>query len=182
MAEQLGSILGRTFGEIATGQDHKDWSGGSRLLRARANEAIAHCSANVEDTFHYLKRFCESPIEVVALAALLALFPNATAVAQKVDLRNHPDWKVAIVPQMPMRGFRLDFGIITRATRAIHGLECDGRSYHLDRRADNERSVVLWKHGCLIYRVTGSELCRDPIDALKPFYMKVEEHGRTALV
>jgi hypothetical protein len=117
------------------------------------------------------RHLCESPIECMAFAALLALLPTAS-VAEKPSLLCG-DWCIGIIPQMQRFGYRLDFGVIVRASRRIFGLECDGRRYHTDRHHDCVRSSELWQKGIIVDRVTGSSLFRDAIEAVTPFARRV---------
>lgn len=158
-----------------------DWSRGSKHVRRAVIMAFEQATDEAEMAFLRLRKKCESPIECVGLAAVLALFPDATAMESKGGLKS-AGWRRAIIPQMWYHRRRLDVAIVDRATKTVFSLECDGKDYHWNRSADSERDVELWGWGCLCFHVSGSALCRDPIAAVAPLKQKVIEHGRAAMV
>jgi very-short-patch-repair endonuclease len=151
----------------------RDWAGGSGFIRRVVGDLRVNMSLDAEDVFMRFVNVCESPIECIALAALLNLFPTAAVVKVKEELKGQEDWDFAIVPQMQFRGYRLDFGVLNRAHKTAFDLECDGRDFHRDKRRDGTRDVALWTHGVIAFHVSGSALCRNAHAALEPFARKV---------
>jgi very-short-patch-repair endonuclease len=126
----------------------------------------------------FISELCESPIEKVALSALVALMPWRTAVVTSKKMLKGGNWEYAIIPQMPCHGYRLDFGVLNRKRRMVFALECDGKAFHdgtSNQLRDNQRSVNLWKQGVLVRRVRGSALVRNPIEALRPFVDEITD-------
>lgn len=183
MTQAIGDILDSVLTTIVrdkrfVADNPRDWSAGKDFIKRRIAEIMTACSFDAEQTYYKLRDLCESPIECLGFAALLQGFPSATVVRTKAELREHPDWQIAIVPQMPHKGYRLDFAVIRRDNRCIHSLECDGRQHKTSAafKADVDRTVNLWKAGVLVWRVDGSALCRNPIIAIEPFIAKVWGH------
>lgn len=172
MTEHIGQSIAHalsSMGSLAL----PDWSGNSDLMRRRVSQVLADADAAAEMDFHQFKYRCESPIECVALAGLLVLFPGAVVADTARALKDESDWYIGIVPQMKVHGYRLDFGVLNNATKRVFDLECDGRAYHKNKRKDCARAVSLWRHGIVAFHVGGSALCRDTLAALRPFAEKV---------
>jgi very-short-patch-repair endonuclease len=183
MTQTVGSLVDNILANVVQAKKFatntpRDRSTGKQRIQGRISEALMSCSATQEDTYHRLKDCCESPIECLAFVALLCHFPTAHAVRKRRALREIPEWRIAIVPQMWHAGYRLDFAVIRRDIRATFALECDGRKFHRhNSKRDNDRTVDLWKSGVLVCRADGSALYRNPIAAIEPFVWKVRSNG-----
>jgi very-short-patch-repair endonuclease len=73
---------------------------------------------------------------------------------------------VALVPQVGVSGYRIDFGVTDTAApgRFVCGLECDGVAYHAAptaRDRDRLRQQVLEARGWTIYRVWSTDWFKD---------------------
>lgn len=124
------------------------------------------CTAEKREIFLRYSDACQSPIERIALAALLAM--SACIVAGADDrIPALEDWEIVVVPQAKIPPYRIDFAIIGKGPK-IFALECDGREFHQDHAADNERSLALLRAGVSVHRISGSALYRNPIAALQP--------------
>lgn len=132
-----------------------------------SSEAIANEERQARSAYEAGVNFCESPIEVALLRALvIADFANGTIghTPVHVDLKAMmPEAPVVIVPQMKFGAYRLDFGL---AVRAPHGViwfaaECDGAGFHA-AKPDTLRDGVLASFGVETIRLSGREINRSP--------------------
>ena len=117
---------------------------------------------------------CESPLECMALAALInADWPHFTTIPPLVhDAKAEaelPEGDLIIVPQFAFVRHRLDLAVIVRGRlgQRIVAIECDGKEYH-DPVADAARDRYLKSWGLRTYRITGKELYRDAARAVEP--------------
>lgn len=125
---------------------------------------------------------CESPIECMALAALVTLdWPQfltippivhnarADATLQEGDL--------LIVPQMAMLRHRLDFGVVANINgyRRVIGIECDGEAYHQDAERERARDRYMRSWDIPVFHLTGSEINADANGALRPIAIQFAE-------
>jgi REase_MTES_1575 len=186
VAEIVGTIVERLVDRMRNGGDPVcDWSFNSDLIRRRVGVLCDQMSATNEEAFYRfvgrtetpIKGRMESPIERIALAALLVLLPQADIVEAARSLKDRDDWLFAIVPQMRIAPWRIDFGVLNRATSQAFALECDGREFHRQSAVaaiqEIDRTVDLWERGIIVHRVSGAELFRDPLLALEAFVRKV---------
>jgi len=124
------------------------------------------CTEEKRQTFVKHSASCESPIERIALAALLANY--ACLVVSAGDPIPKPEsWEIVAIPQARVTPYRLDFALIGEQRR-IYALECDGREFHLDHNRDNKRALALARQGIYVLRISGTALYRDPINSLRP--------------
>lgn len=133
------------------------------------------CTPEKREAFLRYSSACESPIERIALAALLAS-SACIVVDAEAKVPNPEPWEIVVVPQAKVPPYRLDFAVIGNGPR-IFALECDGRDFHKNHDADNRRSISLAEKGVQVFRISGSALYRDPIKHLQPFVDMVR--GRT---
>lgn len=174
MTEAIGSVLARALKSYGDREFDADWSAGSQFFRKQALATLTHASQEGEEAFHAFKGVCESPIECLALAALVVLLPEAKFVASKQELKDDQEWTLGVIPQMAFKGYRLDFGVLNRPTKGFFDLECDGKEFHRhNRRRDVDRNIHLWKNACIAFHVDGSALTRNPIKALEHFAKRV---------
>jgi hypothetical protein len=102
------------------------------------------------------------------------MLPRAAVVPSKGELTNIEVWETAIVPQMTVRGYRLDFGVLHRPANIAFGLECDGREFHRHTRKDCNRTVNLRDAGVIVFRASGSALVRHARFALLPLARMIQ--------
>jgi very-short-patch-repair endonuclease len=117
--------------------------------------AVYEARSNYERTVGLLGRSCESPIEVLFLAAMI---PHV--------LRSY----YRIYPQAQVQEKRVDFLITFLEGEGDYErrivVECDGHDYH-ERTAeqaehDKSRDRNITAQGIPVFRFTGRELHRDP--------------------
>lgn len=112
---------------------------------------------------------CESPIEKLILPWLMtadyATDSRPATVVLWEDAHRLPPDDVVIVPQMPFRSYRLDFGVIVRSGSgglAMYAFECDGAEFHQDAGHDERRDRDLASWGFTTVRVSGADIYRAP--------------------
>jgi len=137
----------------------------------------AHISRRLEDAYWWalsgygmefdrLAERCESPIELLFLAAIL---PEHLGVRQEDEGKLHG---VVVEPQTPIGNYRVDFLVsyyYKGEPAAVTVVECDGHDYHDKTREqaerDKKRDREITKAGYPVFRFTGRELHRDPREA-----------------
>lgn len=123
--------------------------------------AIARIVAAIDD----LHKVCESHIEILALAKLMATnvsaegqmpsYPFATKVRT-------PSKFVTITPQVKLGSYRADFVIDGLSGKAFI-VECDGRDFH-NADADARRDANIEREfGMKTFRITGKEIWRSDV-------------------
>jgi hypothetical protein len=131
------------------------------IVPEKAREAL-------EREFHKGMQRCESPIEKFMLPWLLVatarysnweplcLLPGESALL--------PKGRVAVVPQLPIGKYRVDFALAGRRSGSIGFfiVECDGKEYHV-AKDDAVRDAVLRKNKSVlgIRRLSGSVIRND---------------------
>lgn len=105
-------------------------------VNGRINSAPAHRWAMSPYVIDWTKLF--SPIEYM----LWCEIRNAGAI---------------LYPQYPIGRYFADFA--NPVARVV--IECDGKDFHTDWRADEERQAILERRGWTVYRITGSA-CMSP--------------------
>lgn len=114
---------------------------------------------------------CESPIERVALAAMMtadwAPFSRSRPIICTTESLPAPsEVGVAIVPQFAFDRFRLDFGVfLDWSPIQMIAVECDGKEFH-DAGRDRDRDAYLATWGIPTFRITGSEINTSPRGAV----------------
>lgn len=115
---------------------------------------------------------CESPIERSMLAALLTghwagfnALPPIVHDARKAVNEMLPKAEVVIVPQLAFLRYRLDFGIVVVKDRKLQiiDVECDGKAFHTDPIADNDRTAYLNSWNIPVFRATGADLYENAV-------------------
>ena len=114
---------------------------------------------------------CESPIEAVALAALVFCdwSPFMTMPAAICEPREQlPKGDVIICPQFNLGPYRLDFLVIVGAPNGQQkwaNIECDGDEFHNKDKStwsrDRERDKFITGCGVQVFRFTGAQLWND---------------------
>lgn len=138
-------------------------------LSSHTVEEFATVLKTVRAEYDKRQTLCESPIERTLLAGLMTAnwhFLDNPFVPV-VDLREKaalPDAPVAIIPQFPVMGYRLDFALAVKGEDKafLWALECDGGEYH-DAVKDAERDANLARLGIRTFRFSGSSLYKDPV-------------------
>ena len=103
---------------------------------------------------------CESPIERLLLAALVAEhFPVFCG-----DQWRSADLALELKPQFGVSRYRMDFAITGKSV--LIGIECDGHEYHektkQQAQRDKSRDRILTAAGWRLLRFTGSEINKRP--------------------
>lgn len=130
------------------------------------------CTPEKQRVFLQYSELCQSPIERIALAAILAA--SACIVVGPDDkIPPREKWEIIAVPQAKVPPYRVDFALLGEAPM-IYALECDGKEFHKDFAADNKRSLILAQSGVIVHRVRGSALYRNPINAVQPLLDMVQ--------
>ncbi len=121
----------------------------------------------------YTKR-CESPIERVLYAAILAQHKNTPL---RIVLHNEPWERTTLMmagahfwPQTALGNYRVDFAVFLVTNEREIGrlvIECDGHDFHertkVQARNDKSRDRYLVGDGFKVIRYAGSEIWRDPM-------------------
>lgn len=131
--------------------------------------------AAAEEQFDKGIKLCESPIECMALAALMngdwwgfgSIPPKIHDAKRDVA---YPTGDLIIIPQFAFARYRIDFAVVGKIgnhmTR-IAAVECDGRDFH-DPEKDRARDHYLKSWGIDTYRIKGSEINFDAVKAVLP--------------
>ena len=152
----------------------------------------------VRDRYEIASKRCESEIERILLAAMIAVFSDADFFrfmpmqggfpVERIErfageILAFPKFGVvSIVPQTVIGPYRVDFLIHVigdSGKRASIVVECDGHEFHertkeqasRDRRRDRELQAM----GYRVMRFTGSEICRKPFDCAREVWDAYEE-------
>ena len=154
------------------------------LLMARRRHE-QHISGEVE----FLLSCCQSPIEQKFGVALFATDPGTlcfTAVITKQDKFGQHGFYIH--PQMPVRQYRADFGVILHSHYGTYRVvaECDGHQWHEKDKEqaarDKARDRAFLEEGWPTMRFTGSEIHKDAMscaDQVGDFLMQqmLRDHG-----
>lgn len=161
-----------------------------QFIRGRVEDAVISAEENALHLLSRLDKACESEIEKMLMAAFYNVCEPQVANdfrlmwAYGLDFRQAADLaitdlrfldacqngSVAIVPQLKVEPYRLDFALIGAALRAsslaLIAVECDGHDYHERTKAqaarDRQRDRFLMAAGWSVLRFTGSEIYADP--------------------
>jgi hypothetical protein len=125
-----------------------------QLAPTYVKDMVARCKFSA-----MLHAHCESPIEKIFGAAILALYPGIELCA---DGRPHD--RPVLVPQYQWRGFRIDWALCAPGRKLpVVFIECDGAAFHTtatqiarDRRKDAEAIDA----GIQMLRFTGRDIHR----------------------
>jgi len=106
-----------------------------------------------------VSQYTESPIETILGVHLLL-----SSYGFEFRLPNEDPKGWSLIPQMPWRRYRIDWTIISPASRVAF-VECDGQEFHSspeqierDRRRDAEANEA----GIPVFRFSGSDICASP--------------------
>lgn len=154
----------------------------SEAARSGAEEQAMRAAAQLG--FHVIgQNYCESPIESLALAAIMA--GHARDVSTTLEVVNGKTGKVVkagagaddpigrerqavITLQMPVGPFRADIAYVAGRFSKTVVLECDGQDFHSDEEqiaADKARDQYFESQGLVVHRVSGPLLVRWPLVA-----------------
>jgi len=118
---------------------------------------------------------CESPIEKLLLPWILcqeySFFQHIPDVLLPGDLQYLSQYSVALVPQLPIGKYRVDFALASRRGGIVRFvvIECDGKQYHEDVYRDIDRDSLLLSNKQVldIVPLSGKEIWKDPRAAAK---------------
>ena len=147
------------------------------LARCRRLGLSAHQAADALATartrFEFGTSLCESPIEKIVLAAMLAVdWPGLLTIPPLVhDGRRDallPNGDVVIIPQMAFLRYRADFGVLVDkgGRRRLSVVECDGEEFHQDAGRQRARDAYFQSWDVKSFRLTGSEIHQDALGAV----------------
>lgn len=133
--------------------------------------------ANAE--YHTSRAPCGSPIEHAFLFAFFGL-------AALLGTRITPGWLCEaegdcwyVEPQATVENYRVDFLICAFGVRLV--VECDGHSFHERTKeqawADRRRDRRLQELGFLVFRFTGSEIHRSPLECAAQVWNLLEDRA-----
>lgn len=129
-------------------------------------------------------KLCESPIERAMLAGLITgdwgdigAVPPLVHDASKTGDDALPHAPVVIVPQLAFVRFRLDLGLVIVKQRKLQivGVECDGKDFHRDDLKDHRRGTYLRSWDIPIFRLSGSQIHDDPINAADRIIVSIHD-------
>lgn len=108
---------------------------------------------------------CESPIEVILgaqlLAHMLAAFEGRAHLGKQEDIEAAPKDSVCLVPQYRFGRYRYDFAIGCPSAKVWVFIECDGRDFHITPEQianDKRKDDIAAKVGIPVLRFTGSDI------------------------
>jgi very-short-patch-repair endonuclease len=141
------------------------------LFREKLSNQYARAEFWAVERFQYLSSLCESPIEEMFLASMLAEL-MATESGSGFSARLS---KFAIQPQERVGPYRLDFAIgynpaepmdvLADPTSIRIAVECDGHAFHEKTKEqaarDKARARAITLEGWTVLRFTGSEIYAD---------------------
>ncbi len=127
----------------------------------------------------HMDKLCESPLERVMAAALVAVFeveegwPLKFVLAERL-LNGHV--KLGIAPQAQVGDWRVDFLLIDNSLKKPLPLiiECDGHLFHERDQdqalRDRSRDRAAQSIGAHVFRFTGREIWKDPIKCAREVF------------
>lgn len=145
-----------------------------RCPTPQAREIIAQALQDLvwshTDTFEMMRGECESPIEELFLAGLMAAsFRNGDAIefCEGGLLGGRPPIRPSCFQQVRLGDYRVDFYIIKPIPGGVTNIivECDGHAFHTsksDVAKDRRRDRYFSAAGYVVLRFTGSEIFADP--------------------
>jgi very-short-patch-repair endonuclease len=119
--------------------------------------------------FNLALEICESPIEKLLLPWLIcqeySFFEHTPLVLVRGELHKLSDRSVALIPQLPIGRYRVDFALAARRggqTRFVI-IECDGEEFHQDVHKDINRDAKLLSYRQVldVVSVSGKDICKD---------------------
>jgi hypothetical protein len=122
------------------------------------------------DTFEAMRARCDSPIEELFLAGLMAAsFRHADCIEFREGgpLNGPAPIRPTCYQQVRISEYKVDFLIVRPSVSASRNVvvECDGREYHAlvqeQTSRDRERDAFLNRTGYTVLRFTGAELNAD---------------------
>lgn len=156
-----------------------DPDGASRFqLREAINASQPGYAGAATVAFEKAFPLCESPIEKLIMPWLVvqeySCFNYSPCVLLPGEQSHYVPYTVAVIPQLPIGGYRADFALAASRGGPVRFLvvECDGAEYHngpkLVRR-DIDRDVRITAHGRVldVIRLTGAEIFDNPAHAAK---------------
>lgn len=159
----------------------------------KINEIAATLGATVEQHTKWVWEcidFLESPIERIFFTTFQVTFTilGSSIFAAKTDeserdiRERYPKWTVIVRPQKNIERYRVDFLInVHLDDGSVRGIvvECDGHDFHEKTKEqaakDKSRDRVLQSLGYQVFRFTGSEIYRAPIDAAHEIVVHIQK-------
>ncbi len=160
------------------------------------NDLIAdvcdYASERVQDkigsTLAHLGKLCESPIERVMAAAIVAVFEIEEGwpliFLPTAECLFKGNVNLGIAPQAQVGDWRVDFLLIDRTLKRPLSviIECDGHQFHerdqdqalRDRSRDRAAQAI----GAHVFRFTGREIWKDPIKCAREVFDLLERAAR----
>lgn len=142
----------------------------SAFVDAAIRMAMVNRGDHIREQMDRLLAACKSPIEEMLGAALFATDAATLCFTSTIDTLGmeggHHGFYV--FPQMPVRQYRADFGLIFSHEYGTDRLvvECDGHDFHEKTKEqaahDKARDRAFLEDGWPVMRFTGSEIYRDP--------------------
>ena len=123
------------------------------------------------ETFEAMRAGCESPIEELFLAGLMAAsFRHGDCVEFREGSPMNPPkiTRPTCFQQVRVSDFRLDFLLVKPTPEGYQNIviECDGHEFHertpQDATRDRSRDRFFAARGYIVLRFTGTELAADP--------------------
>ena len=122
-----------------------------------------------------LLKHAEGP---AAEATLEALRPSTESIFEAQVLERLVRAGYRVVPQLPIGSYRVDMVVLGQSRRIA--IECDGEAYHGPDRVEQDlaRQQLLERVAKLTFiRIRGSHYFRDPDEAMRLVFQRLEELG-----
>lgn len=125
------------------------------------------------------ERLCESPIEVMFLAAFSHVCCDHAFRRTKAWSDLGDDDPICIRPQAPIGRYRVDFLIQQAGTSVV--VECDGHNFHerTPEQAirDRARDRLMQEQGFVVLRFTGRELNDDAYSCAEQVFRFIDDRA-----
>ncbi len=141
----------------------------------------------VESSLAWFVRLCESPIERIMFAALIAVFDVSEhwpLIVCPAEMVMKTRAKLVLGCQVQLDEYRVDFVLRDSSldTPVTVVIECDGHNFH-ERTAeqalrDRSRDRAIQTMGARVFRFTGREIWRDPIKCAREVFEFLDKATR----
>lgn len=147
------------------------------------HQAAIEAQSEFDHCFSLLAAQCQSPIERLLLAALVA--DRDRGIGIDIDffstrLPPPPFECMMVTAQSEIAGYKADFliDVCLRNGNKVIVVECDGHDFHEKTKAqalhDKRRDRIMTHTGARILRFTGSEIWADPARCAEEIYSLAE--------
>ncbi len=157
------------------------------LIAGVCDYAAERVQDKIGSTLAHLGKLCESPIERVMAAAVVAVFEIEECrplIFIPAEYLLKGNVQLGIAPQAQVGDWRVDFLLIDRTLKKPLSviIECDGHQFHERDQdqalRDRSRDRAAQSIGAHVFRFTGREIWKDPIKCAREVFDLLERAAR----